>query len=107
MSLASVGDSAEGQADPDETLRFLLSEDYPSHMGVSIALCTYNGARYLPDLFESLLGQTRPPNKLIIADDRSSDETPRLVSQFADQAKFPVIAIPNQKHLGINRNFDS
>jgi glycosyltransferase involved in cell wall biosynthesis len=46
---------------------------------VSVALCTYNGARYVAEQVRSILEQTRPATELVIADDGSTDGTPDLV----------------------------
>ena len=56
----------------------------------SIALCTYNGARFLPAQLESILRQTRLPDELIACDDGSTDGTLELLRDFARQAPFQV-----------------
>ncbi|HEX8394664.1 MAG TPA: glycosyltransferase, partial [Longimicrobium sp.] len=57
---------------------------------VSVALCTYNGARWLPEQLASLAAQTRLPHELVVCDDRSTDETEAVVRAFAATAPFPV-----------------
>ena len=49
----------------------------------SIALCTWNGSTYLPDLLASLARQTAPPVELVVCDDGSTDETVALLRDFA------------------------
>jgi glycosyltransferase involved in cell wall biosynthesis len=71
----------------------------------SIAMCTYNGARYLKEQLESLASQTRLPDELIICDDSSSDETVEIVRAFAVSAPFAVNLEVNQKTLGSTQNF--
>jgi GT2 family glycosyltransferase len=39
---------------------------------LSIAMCTYNGALYLREQLESIAGQTRLPDELVVCDDRST-----------------------------------
>ncbi len=53
---------------------------------ISIALCTYNGAVFLPAQLESFLNQTRPPDELVIGDDCSIDETVALIEDFTKTA---------------------
>jgi len=71
----------------------------------SIALCTFNGQRYLPAQLDSFLAQTRPPDELIVCDDGSTDDTPRLVEGFAARAPFPVRFHRNAVNLGVVQNF--
>lgn len=71
----------------------------------SIALCTFNGQRYLPAQLDSFLAQTRPPDELIVCDDGSTDDTPRLVEAYAAQAPFPVRFHRNAVNLGVVQNF--
>jgi len=49
---------------------------------VSIILPTFNGARYLEKAVDSCLMQTYQKWELIIVDDASTDNTPRLISGF-------------------------
>jgi len=51
----------------------------------SIALCTYNGEKYLEELLGSILSQTVPPDEIIIVDDCSSDGTVSLLKSFAEK----------------------
>ncbi len=59
---------------------------------LSVAMCTYNGARYLREQLESIAGQTRPPDELVICDDCSDDATDRIVRDFANGSFFKLIA---------------
>lgn len=72
---------------------------------ISIALCTYNGARSLGEQLQSLAGQTRLPDELVLCDDGSADETVALAEEFARQAPFPVRIVRNRENLGYSRNF--
>lgn len=75
-------------------------------MRISVAMCTYNGAQYLPQQLDSLAAQTRRPDELVVCDDCSSDETVRLVEQFAARAPFPVCLKVGEKNLGSTKNFE-
>jgi glycosyltransferase involved in cell wall biosynthesis len=43
----------------------------------------YNGAPYLAESIESVLAQTMPDFELILVDDGSTDETPRIIAAYA------------------------
>jgi glycosyltransferase involved in cell wall biosynthesis len=74
---------------------------------VSIALCTFNGERYLGDLLESLLLQSTLPRELVVCDDRSTDSTTELLQEFSSRAPFNVNIIINRNHLGVIHNFET
>lgn len=42
---------------------------------VSVALCTHNGASYLDRQLLSILGQSRPPDEIVLSDDASNDDS--------------------------------
>lgn len=73
---------------------------------VSIALCIYNGAKFLPDQLESFLSQTRLPDEVIICDDCSSDESLKLAEEFARKADFTVKVFRNRQNIGLIKNFE-
>lgn len=75
-------------------------------MTLSIAMCTYNGSRYLDEQLESLLRQTRLPDELVVCDDGSSDATADILSAFAERAPFPVRIHINPVNLGSTKNFE-
>ncbi len=73
---------------------------------LSVALCTYNGAKYLPEQLESIAAQTRLPDELIVGDDCSSDDTVSIIQRFAQRAPFPVHLTVNESNLGSSKNFE-
>ena len=72
---------------------------------ISIALATYNGAKYLRELLNSLAKQTYLPTELVISDDNSSDDTIEIIQHFAKTAPFKVHMIENSHQLGVIQNF--
>jgi len=76
-------------------------------MRTSIALATYQGARYLSQQLESFLNQVRPPDELCVSDDGSTDETLDVVRAFSSTAPFPVKLVVNPKRSGVNKNFEN
>src|SRR4051812_17314881 len=77
----------------------------PSQAAVSIALATYNGARYLHAQLDSLLAQTLKPEELVVGDDGSNDETLTILKDFALTAPFPTRIQVNAARLGYADNF--
>lgn len=72
---------------------------------VSIAMTTYNGARYLSEQLDSFAAQTRLPDELVVGDDGSTDATTAILADFAAQAPFPVRVTVNPAQSGFARNF--
>src|SRR6202451_596699 len=67
---------------------------------------TYNRARTLPRVYESLLAQTYRDFEWLIVDDGSSDDTKQLVESWQAESKFPIRYIHQQnqgKHTAFNR----
>src|ERR1700674_1607550 len=75
-------------------------------MRLSIAMCTYNGARFLPQQLESIAAQTRLPDELVVCDDRSADDSAEIIRKFAKNAPFPVRLELNERNLGSTKNFE-
>ena len=69
-------------------------------------MCTYNGADFLPAQWESIQAQSRKPDEIVVCDDGSSDQTRRLLEQFAKQSSIPVTLRFNEKNLGSVKNFE-
>lgn len=72
---------------------------------ISIALATYNGARYLPEQLQSLAAQHYLPIEIVACDDGSRDETLEVLQAFRGTAPFPVRIYRNEVNLGFSDNF--
>lgn len=72
---------------------------------VSVAMATYNGARFLREQLDSIAAQTLLPAELVVTDDASSDDTVAIVRRFAETAPFPVRLHENPVQLGFRANF--
>ena len=75
-------------------------------MRISVALATYNGERYLQELLDSIVKQTRLPDELIVCDDASSDQTMAILQGFSRSAPFRVYIEQNPQNVGSTRNFE-
>jgi glycosyltransferase involved in cell wall biosynthesis len=70
---------------------------------VSVALATYNGARYLRAFLDSLNAQTMRDIEVIASDDASRDATVAILN---DYRALPVRVIEHTKNQGVLRNFE-
>jgi glycosyltransferase involved in cell wall biosynthesis len=71
---------------------------------ISVALCTYNGERYLREQLDSLLAQSHRNFEIIAVDDGSTDGTPALLQDYARRdARLRVVL--NPANVGFRRNF--
>ena len=50
---------------------------------VSAIVTTYNYAAYISAALDSVLGQTRPPDEVVVIDDGSTDDTSQIVARYA------------------------
>lgn len=67
---------------------------------VSIILCNYNDARFLPDSLTAICSQTRAPDEVILLDDGSTDDSLSVMKGFA--GRFPFIRIiENDRNCGL------
>lgn len=63
-----------------------------SNLKVDVVIPVYNGARFLEDAVRSAANQTLSPARILICDDGSTDDTPRLAQRLAAE-------IGNVEHL--------
>ena len=67
---------------------------------IKILLATYNGEKYITELIDSLLSQTYQEFKLFIHDDRSSDNTFSMISEYTKKYPGKIIAKQNDVNTG-------
>ncbi|MBB4807644.1 glycosyltransferase involved in cell wall biosynthesis [Chryseobacterium defluvii] len=75
-------------------------------MKTSVALCTYNGEKFLKEQIESILHQTIKVDEIIVCDDGSTDQTTSILSEY--QKKFPELfkIQINETNLRSVKNFE-
>jgi glycosyltransferase involved in cell wall biosynthesis len=72
---------------------------------ISVAMGTFNGARFLREQLDSIAEQSLAPAELVIGDDCSTDETLAIAEDFAARAPFPVRIHRNERNRGFADNF--
>jgi glycosyltransferase involved in cell wall biosynthesis len=72
---------------------------------VSIAMTSFNGARYIQEQLDSIVSQTIPPAEIIISDDCSTDNTREIVSSYTLKES-RIILLKNTQTLGFVKNFE-
>lgn len=72
---------------------------------ISIALCTYNGEKYLEKQLQSILSQTYTNLEVVIVDDGSMDGTEDIILKYS-RADRRIRFYKNAVNLGFNKNFE-
>lgn len=75
-------------------------------MKISVALCTYNGERFLKAQLDSIFDQTLPVNEIIICDDGSTDQTEAILREYQKKHPETVKIYINGKNLKSVKNFE-
>ena len=72
---------------------------------ISVAMCTFNGERFLAEQLESLERQAVAPFEIVVGDDCSEDGTRHILAGFARRSAVPVRLIERDRRLGHGQNF--
>lgn len=73
---------------------------------ISVALCTYNGERYIRQQLNSILNQDVQVDEIVICDDKSKDHTIDIIHHTMLSSSIPYYVYKNEKNLGYRRNFE-
>lgn len=75
-------------------------------MKTAVVMCTYNGEEFLREQLDSIRMQSAPPDRVIIRDDRSTDNTVSLASSYIEEYGLVGWSIEaNEHNLGFAENF--
>jgi glycosyltransferase involved in cell wall biosynthesis len=72
---------------------------------ITVAVCSFNGERYLEKALNSVLAQDYPNYELVIVDDGSSDATVSIIKRFADRHGCIRPFLRGHHGLPASRNF--
>lgn len=75
-------------------------------MKISVALCTYNGEKFLREQIDSILNQSVSVGEIVVCDDCSTDTTTIILKEY--HQKYPELfrIFINEKNLKSNVNFE-
>lgn len=97
--------SSDSRENKDFLNRYNLWHRKNASNYISVAMTTYNGARYLREQIDSIICQLRPEDELIISDDGSTDDTLEIIEEY--QAFHPNIYFVKGPGEGPLRNFEN
>ena len=76
-------------------------------MKISVALCTYNGEKYLSKQLDSILNQSGfAVHEIVVCDDKSTDDTLQIVENYAKQYPEIFKVHSNTANIGSTKNFE-
>lgn len=84
----------------------LLLIDMENRLKISVAICTYNGAKYIEEQLRSILNQTVPVDEVCVGDDNSSDDTIKIIERIKEETGKDIRININNPNIGCNANFD-
>lgn len=75
-------------------------------MKISVALCTYNGSKYLVKQIDSILKQQDyTADEIIVCDDKSTDDTLKILARYKNSHPTIFKIYNNEINLGSTKNF--
>lgn len=72
---------------------------------ISVALCTYNGEKFIEEQIQSILQQTKAVDEIVVCDDGSKDSTLSIVKRLAEETPVKIQIFKNEKPLRVKENF--
>ena len=75
-------------------------------MRVLVAICTYNGEKYIKEQLDSIFQNTYQPNQIAVCDDASTDHTIQIVRSLLDEWGGYYTIVSNPQNIGVDKNFE-
>ncbi len=75
-------------------------------MKTSVALCTYNGEKFLQEQLDSILKQTVPVDEIVVCDDGSTDSTIEILESYSHKNPGIFKIFRNDVNLRSVKNFE-
>ncbi len=73
---------------------------------ISVALCTFNGEKYLSTQITSILNQSMKVDEIVVCDDGSSDKTLDILNEIKKDSETTISIHINDHQLGVSKNFE-
>lgn len=74
-------------------------------MKISVALCTYNGEKFIAEQLKSILEQKISVDEIVICDDNSKDNTVSVCEEILSKTGICYRIVVNNPALGVANNF--
>lgn len=75
-------------------------------MKISVIMATYNGESYLPQQLNSIVGQSRTPDEIVICDDCSTDKSMDILREYSRSYNYiPWMLLQNKQNRGYISSF--
>ncbi len=75
-------------------------------MNITACITSYNQSRYLVEAIESVLAQTMPPAEILIVDDASTDDSPAIITAYANRLPELIRPILRERNQGVAATFN-
>ena len=75
-------------------------------MKTSVALCTYNGEKFLREQLDSILNQTKTVDEIVVCDDGSTDSTLEILEEYHQKIPGFFRIFKNEINLRSVKNFE-
>ncbi len=76
---------------------------------VAVAMATFNGERFIAEQLETILNQTRLPDKIVISDDYSTDKTLAVAKKILEptcaERGIDLTIVSHDGPAGVSANF--
>ena len=76
-------------------------------MKISVALCTFNGEKFIREQLESILNQSFKVDEIVVSDDASTDKTVNIIKEYQQKQPGLINLIINENTLGTIQNFEN
>lgn len=73
---------------------------------ISVAMCTYNGEKFIYAQLESILKQDKAVDEIVICDDCSSDTTIKIIDKIMSEYTSNITLLRNSVNMGAIRSFE-
>lgn len=75
------------------------------YIDATVVMGTYNGELFLKKQIESILSQTLIPKEILVVDDGSTDDTRKILKEYAKNTDVEFRLIFRKKNIGYIKNF--
>ena len=75
-------------------------------MQISVALCTYNGEKFIHQQIDSILNQSLKVDEIVVCDDGSNDKTIEILNDYSKKNPDLFKIHQNEKNLRSVKNFE-